>query len=297
MKSISLYSARFRVIEYVSYFLLVVPWLGGLLGENFLSGTPAGLVLKLTLSAAILAFIFLLRDVRRKIHSLDTLKQNLSLAAIHDLKGPLTAIIGALSIIEETDMEPGLRDNLLRAASQSSRDMVGLIQILLDTEKMEIAEMVVQKRPLEACALINEATARFMPVSVKTGIKLVISAGEGLPSLYADRDLLLRVMENLLLNAFRYSRRGGEIRIKAGSSGGKFRFEVADTGSGIAPGHIKRVFEKYYRVDGNDENSRQGSGFGLYFCRLAVEAHKGLIAIDSVPGRGTTVSFEIPGGA
>ncbi|HNT97778.1 MAG TPA: HAMP domain-containing sensor histidine kinase [Elusimicrobiales bacterium] len=294
MKSISLYSARFRVIEYVSYLLLAVPWLGGLLGENFLRYTFSGLTLKLALSAAILAFIFLLRDVRRKIHSLDTLKQTLALAAIHDLKGPLTAIIGALSIVGEPKMDHGIRDKLLSVAAQSSKDMVKLIQILLDTERMEVAEILVQKRPLEVGPLIAESIAALEPVSAQTGIKLIVSADKGLPPVHADHDLLMRVLENLVLNAFKYSRRGGRIDIKSDFSGGMSRFEVSDTGAGIAPEDVKRVFEKYYRVEGQEADSRKGSGFGLYFCRLAVEAHKGRITIDSVPGRGTTVRFEIP---
>lgn len=297
MKSISLYSARFRVIEYISYFLLAVPWLGGFMGENFLRYSPPSLVLKAALSAAILTFIFLLRDVRRKIHSLDTLKQSLALAAIHDLKGPLTAIIGALSIVEESGTDPEVKEKLLKVAAQSSKDMVKLIQILLDTERMEIAEMMVEKRPLEVRLLIAEAMAALEPVSVETGIKLTVSADEGLPPVHADHDLLTRILENLVLNAFKYSRRGGEINVKAGLAGDGFRFEVSDTGAGIAPEDVKRVFEKFYRVEGQEANSRKGSGFGLYFCRLAVEAHKGRITIDSVPGRGTTVVFEIPGGA
>lgn len=297
MKSISLYSARFRVIEYVSYFLLAVPWLGTVLGERFLGYGASSVALKAVLSAAILAFIFLLRDVRRKIHSLDTLKQNLALAAIHDLKGPLTSIIGALSIVEEPEMDPEIKDKLLKVAAQSSQEMVKLIQILLDTERMEIAEMVVQRRPLEVGPLVAEALAVLEPVSVETGIKLTVSVEKGLPRVEADHDLLMRVLENLVLNAFKYSRRGGSIDVKAGFSGGLFRFEVSDTGAGISAEHVKKVFEKYYRVEGQEKDSRKGSGFGLYFCRLAVEAHKGRIFINSVPGRGTSVLFELPGPA
>lgn len=296
MKSISLYSARFRALEYFSYILLAVPWLAGALGDSFLRPGAAGLVLKAVLSAVILTFILLLRGVRRRMNSLDSLKRNLALAAIHDLKGPLTAIIGALAIVEEPGIDPEVKEKLLKVAAQSSKDMVKLIQVLLDTERMEIAQLLLQKRPLAIRPLIAEAIASLEPVSVETGISLTVSAAPDLPPVYADHDLLMRVLENLVLNAFKYSRRGGEIRVKGEYLSGVFRFEVADSGSGIPPEDIKRVFEKYYQVEGQDARSRKGSGFGLYFCRLAVEAHKGRIAIDSVKGRGTTVSFELPGG-
>jgi signal transduction histidine kinase len=297
MKSISLYGARFRVIEIVSYFLLVVPWLGWFFGENMLGYNLPGFVLEMGLSAAILAFIYLLRDVRKKIQLLDLLKQNLSLAAIHDLKGPLTSIIGALQIIEDPGMEPLMRDKLLEVAARSSRDMVKLIQVLLDTERMEIAEMAVQKQALEVGPLIAKAIAALEPVSRDTGIELTVSVAHGIPRIYADRDLLLRVFENLALNAFKYSRRGGKIRMSASYADGNFHFEVLDTGLGIGPEDIKKVFEKYYRVEGQESESRKGSGFGLYFCRLAVEAHHGRIRIESRPGQGTDVVFDIPSSA
>lgn len=297
MKSISLYAARFRIIEIVSYFLLAVPWLGGFLGRDVLRYSAPSLVLKIGLSALIVAFIYLLRDVRRKIHSLDMLKQNLSLAAIHDLKGPLTSIIGAIQLIEDPGADPLMRDRLLGLAAQSSRDMVKLIQVLLDTERMEIAEMVVQRQELAVAPLIAEAIAALLPVSRETGIELTVSVAGGIPGIYADRDLLLRVFENLALNAFKYSRRGGKISISAVYAAGNFHFEVSDTGMGIAPENIKKVFEKYYRVEGQEKDSRKGSGFGLYFCRLAVEAHHGRIRIDSRPGLGTDVAFDIPASA
>jgi len=215
MKSISLYGARFRVIEIVSYFLLLVPWFGGFFGRHMPGYGASVFLLKIGLSAAILVFICLLRDVRKKIESLDLLKQDLSLAAIHDLKGPLTSIIGALQIIEDPGMEPLMRDKLLHVAALSSHDMAKLIQVLLDTERMEIAEMVVQRQALEIAPLIGKAIAALEPVSRETGIELTVTVAKNIPRIYADRDLLLRIFENLALNAFKYSRRGGKIRISA----------------------------------------------------------------------------------
>lgn len=294
MKTIGSYSARFRAMEIASYFLLAVPWLAGDAWVEALAGGPPGVYVKTALSAAMGVFIWLLHDLRKKSYALEAMKKNLSHAAIHDLKSPLTSIIGALSIVEEPGVDPVVRDNLLKVAAQSSKEMIKLIRVLLDTERMEIAAMVLEKQELPVGPLIKEAMASLEPVAAETGIELKVIVGGDLPALYADHDLMIRVLENLLLNAIKYSRRGDKIELRASRSEGALRFEVSDTGIGIAPENIERVFEKYYRVEGQESESRKGSGIGLYFCRLAVEAHKGKIHISSRPGQGTKVLVEMP---
>lgn len=295
MKTIGSYSARFRAVEILSYFLLAVPWLESLPWGTRVRGVPLILFAKLALTSGIAVFIWLLHDLRRKTSALETMKKNLSNAAIHDLKSPLTSIIGALSIVEEPGVDLVVRDNLLKMAAQSSKDMVKLIHVLLDTERMEAAAMVLEKRKLRVTPLVKEALAKLEPVSSAAGIGLTGLVEENMPPLYADYDLMTRVLENLLLNAIKYSRRGDKIDMKAGYADKIFRFEVSDTGIGIAPENIKKVFEKYYRVEGQEAESRKGSGIGLYFCRLAVEAHGGKIHISSSPGLGTKVLVEMSG--
>lgn len=281
-------------MEIASYFLLAVPWLAGDAWVAALAGGPQGVYVKTALSAALGVFIWLLHDLRKKSYALEAMKKNLSHAAIHDLKSPLTSIIGALSIVEEPGVDPVVRDNLLKVAAQSSKDMIKLIRVLLDTERMEIAAMVLEKQELTVGPLIKEAMASLEPVAAETGIELKVIVGADLPALYADHDLMIRVLENLLLNAIKYSRRGDKIELRASRAEGALRFEVSDTGIGIAPENIERVFEKYYRVEGQESESRKGSGIGLYFCRLAVEAHKGKIHISSRQGQGTKVLVEMP---
>ncbi|MDA8325604.1 MAG: HAMP domain-containing sensor histidine kinase, partial [Nitrospiraceae bacterium] len=296
MKSIGAYSGRFRAMEIVSYFLLAVPWLAGAPWKNTFFGGTAGLLFKITLSSIIAVFIWLLRDLHKKAAALEAMKKNLSHAAIHDLKGPLTSIIGALSIVEEPGMDPVVREKLLKVAAQSSKDMIKLIRVLLDTERMETAAMILDRQKLSVWPLVKDALANLGTISEETGIGLTVLIGEDMPPLYADHDLMIRVLENLLLNAIKYSRRGDKIDLRVSYSRGEFNLEVSDTGIGIDPGNIEKVFEKYYRVEGQEAESRKGSGIGLYFCRLAVEAHKGKIYIKSDPGRGTRVTVNIPEG-
>ncbi|MDT8286126.1 MAG: HAMP domain-containing sensor histidine kinase [Elusimicrobiales bacterium] len=294
MHRLSGYNARFLAIEIFSYFLLLVPWLGDFFGAELLRYGAPDLILKIGMSAAIIVFIFLLRDVRRKSRSLELLKKNLSLAAIHDLKGPLTSMIGALQLIEDNNIDLKMRDSLLSVASRSTRDMQKLIQVLLDTERMEISELALERIEVPPLQLIREAVKPLLPVAEETGVSVSLPGDKDLPVLLADRDLIVRVFENLMLNALKYSRRGGKVAVSADFSDGVLRFGVSDNGAGIAPEHVKKVFEKYFRVEGQEAQSRKGSGIGLYFCRLAVEAHGGKIVIDSAPGRGTTVTFDLP---
>jgi signal transduction histidine kinase len=296
MKSIGAYSGRFRAMEIVSYFLLAVPWLAGAPWKNTFFGGTAGLLFKITLSSIIAVFIWLLRDLHKKAAALEAMKKNLSHAAIHDLKGPLTSIIGALSIVEEPGMDPVVREKLLKVAAQSSKDMIKLIRVLLDTERMETAALILDRQKLLVGQLVKDALVNLGAISEEMGIGLTVLIGEDMPPLYADHDLMIRVLENLLLNAIKYSRRGDKIELRGGYLNGAFRFEVSDTGMGIASENIERVFEKYYRVEGQESESRKGSGIGLYFCRLAIEAHKGKISISSRPGHGTRVLVEMPGG-
>lgn len=294
MHRLSGYNARFLAIEIFSYLLLLVPWFGDFFGAELLLYGAPDLILKIGMSGAIIVFIFLLRDIRRKSRSLELLKKNLSLAAIHDLKGPLTSMIGALQLIEDNNIDPEMRASLLSVASRSTRDMQKLIQVLLDTERMEISELILDRSGVSPLQLIREAVKPLLPVAEEAGVTIELPGEKVFPSLMADRDLIFRVFENLLFNALKYSRRGGRVAISADFSDGVFRFAVSDTGSGIAPEHVRKVFDKYFRVEGQEAQSRKGSGIGLYFCRLAVEAHGGSIVIDSSPGRGTTVTFDLP---
>ncbi|MFA6435001.1 MAG: HAMP domain-containing sensor histidine kinase [Elusimicrobiales bacterium] len=294
MKNISLYSVRFRMIECIAYFMLPIPWIPDFLPVNALPYGILHLTVKIILSAVLVAFVVLLRDVRKKINSLDILKQDLSMAAIHDLKGPLTSIIGTLSLVSEPDMDLPTKEKLLNVASQSSQSMIRLIQTLVDTERMEVAKLKLQPEMFDLRSHITECMAPFNPVSVDMGIKLELEVEDKIPAIRADKELLGRVYENLLLNAFKYSRRGGEIRVSVRFSEENFYFEIKDTGSGISAEFIDKVFDKYYRVEGREQDSRKGSGLGLYFCRLAIEAHDGKIRIESKKNEGTRVFFEIP---
>ena len=113
-----------------------------------------------------------------------------------------------------------------------------------------------------------------------------------MPEVDIDFDLILRVMTNLLENAIKYTRTGGEIRVSAQKAKGVLDVSVRDSGSGIPPADRKRIFEKYARI--HRKGKPKGRGLGLAFCRLAVEAHGGRIWVESAEGEGSTFHFTLP---
>jgi len=116
-------------------------------------------------------------------------------------------------------------------------------------------------------------------------------AGEHLPDVHVDRERVELVLSNLVANALKHTPRGGAVEVSAVEGEGSVRFEVKDTGPGIAPEHHDRIFEKFYRVPGAASG---GVGLGLYLAREIVEAHGGRIGVESAPGLGSRFWFTMP---
>jgi K+-sensing histidine kinase KdpD len=135
------------------------------------------------------------------------------------------------------------------------------------------------------------------PLAQSRGQQLTSAVQPGLPTLHADRELLRRVLQNLLDNAIRHSPPGTSIGIEAQNSNGSIAFRVRDQGSGIPPDLRSRIFDKYVRVasaHGTDDSF--GKGLGLAFCRIAVHAHAGRISIEDNQPQGSVFVVQIPTG-
>lgn len=295
MKSAGVFNRRLLIVERLSYFLILVPWLTDFIEKGAFPTSGRGVLTEIVLGAIIIVFIVVLRLTRKEIVSLDFLRESLAQAVIHDLKGPLTSIMGSLSVVnEQPELELERREKLLCLAMDSSRSLMKLVEMLLDTDRLESSQLLPRRQELNALDLLRDRAAEASVLCEQAGIKLEISGGVPVPLLRADKDLLSRVIDNLLHNSLKYTSRGGVISLRADYLEGAFYFEVADTGTGIPQAHIGRVFDKFYRVEGRTAGSRSGSGLGLYFCKLAVHAHGGKIGVESGRERGTKVFFTIP---
>lgn len=247
------------------------------------------------LSAVILCLVWQIRRARLLTKRVDGLRKTMNEAVVHDLKNPMTSIMGCVSCALDDDMTVERRTKLLRLALHGCRMQMSLLETLIDTNRLEQEELHVRREPLQSQALFAECLNGVRGTAANLGVTLEEDLSPRFPgALRADPDLLPRVIVNLLHNALKYTPSGGTVLLRASLEDGKPEFEIRDTGIGIEPQHIKRLFEKYYRVEGADQMSRRGSGFGLYFCRLVVEAHGGAIQVSSGVGRGTSIRFSLP---
>ena len=245
-------------------------------------------------SAGLLGAAVVLTDVTR-FRLLDQLKTDMVSTVSHELKTPLTGLQMAVHLLLEEVVGPltPKQVELLLAARQDSDRLLAMIDGLLDLTRIEQGKVRLDREAVAPADLVSGAIERSGSRSADLGVALRGSVGFGLPPAWVDRERLAHVFDNLVGNALAHTPRGGSVVLSAASRPeGSITFEVQDTGSGIAPEHLGRVFEKFYRVPGS--KSSGGAGLGLAIAREIVEAHGGEIAARSVVGEGTTFTFTLP---
>ena len=175
---------------------------------------------------------------------------------------------------------------ILRSAQRANR----LIQDLLDISAIEAGRFSVDRHPVEMADVILNAIESQQSLASAASIILASDVSPELPQIEADEERLLEVLENLVGNAIKFTPSGGSVRVGVAPDDGRVRVSVSDDGPGIEPELASRLFGKF--VTGRRPG--RGSGLGLAFCRLAVEAHGGSIHLDPEPGRGATFHFTLP---
>ncbi|HWF74380.1 MAG TPA: response regulator [Solirubrobacteraceae bacterium] len=221
----------------------------------------------------------------------------------HELRTPLNAIIGYGQVLELQLLDDRRREDVEHIL-KAGRHLLALINDVLDIARIEAGELTLSAEPVPLAETVEEILALVAPTAAQLNVHLGTDMS-GLPAnahVHADRRLLAQVLLNLLSNAIKYNRDGGRVDVSfATSEDGRIRTRVADTGHGIAPGKLARLFEPFDRL-GAEYTEIEGTGLGLALCKRLVEAVEGSIEVDSEPGRGTTfivelAAIEAPGGA
>jgi two-component system phosphate regulon sensor histidine kinase PhoR len=158
----------------------------------------------------------------------------------------------------------------------------------LDSDAVDVA--IAHVNAAEVAALVVAAARAHLP----KGIDLSLEAAADLPPVAADSDKVRQVLVNLVENAIKYSPEGGEVEVTIETVRDRVRFAVQDRGLGIPAGEQERIFEKFYRLDPNLTRGVGGTGLGLYISREIVRRMDGRIWVESVPGEGSTFTFELP---
>ncbi len=215
--------------------------------------------------------------------------------ASHELRTPLATILGFVETLQgaAADDEQARRRFLAIMAAEAAR-MTRLIDDLLSLSRIELDKHV---RPVMALALppLFAEVGKTLAMQFESDDRLLImDVPPDLPSVIGERDQILQVLHNLLSNALKYGRNGSPVRLTGTVTGDYFRVAVIDQGEGIAPEHLPRLTERFYRVDAGRSRSMGGTGLGLAIAKHIVERHRGQLSITSVPGEGTSVSFTLP---
>ena len=227
-----------------------------------------------------------------KLRRLEKLRDDLNHMIIHDLRSPLTVISGFLQLLEGEEAKnlSARTQELVTVVRRSSEDMLNMICSILDVSKMVAGEMKLNNDQCDLDAMIRDAVSMNQPFPENRTV--TFNTKETSLNITADIVLIRRVLQNLLSNALKYTPPGANVQIDLASSISEVRIAVTDTGPGIAPRYHRRIFEKFGQVE--NSKYRLGTGLGLNFCKMAVEAHGGRIGVESEVGRGSTFWVVLP---
>ncbi|HBA59494.1 MAG TPA: hybrid sensor histidine kinase/response regulator [Elusimicrobia bacterium] len=229
------------------------------------------------------------------LHALEKTRDSLVHMIIHDLRSPLTGIHGFLELIREDEKKdlPKKLSHFIEEALKAAKQMIGIVNDVLDASKMEEGKMNLSPADCDLSRLMETAISGLDPLLEGREIRFIPPKKPA--AVLADPDIILRVMQNLLANAIKFSpSEGGIIQVGIGSAGRLARVTVADNGPGVPPEYRQKIFEKFAQVDLPAGRQKNSTGLGLTFCKLAVEAHGGSIGIDAGAGNGSSFWFELP---
>ena len=267
------------------------------------SGEIRDLAIQVVFILAIGLLITLLydRDQRRRaaeshsdtLREVDRVRNNFMSIAAHELRTPMTSLLGFSELLMERDVSQERQQQWLRTINEQSRRLSGLIEELMSVVSIESGrlELNIERQGVDAAI---EAAVRGS-VSPSDRHPILVELAEGLPDVAADRDKLVQVLVNLMNNAVKYSPSGGHVRLRGVLlQGDLVRLEIEDHGLGIAPEDQEKLFTSFHRVKTPETTGIPGSGLGLSIVRSLVEMMGGTIDVASVLGQGSTFGFTLP---
>jgi two-component system sensor histidine kinase/response regulator len=258
------------------------------------------------------------RAVREK-YQLEQEKDDFVSMLSHDLKNPITAVVGSIDIMREGRLGPvnAEQAEYLQSAIDSCNEVVAMIDNLLDIHRFEAGRMQMDTRNHNPVEIVRAVTDKFARVAEHEQIRMSLDLEDGLPLVAVDRRALTRVIANLLANAVKFTPEGGKIivscrrimdckaqrsaiptyaRVPEGFDAQRcvVRLSVKDTGTGIPTEELGNIFERFVQARGNSGRERGGAGLGLAYCKMAVEEMGGVIWAESKLGKGSEFIALLP---
>lgn len=236
--------------------------------------------------------ILVLRDVTTLRH-LESVRREFVANVSHELRTPLASVRALVETLQAgaADDPEVAEDFLQRIVTEVDR-LTALSDELLDLARLESGRMPLDVEEISVREVIERAAERLRPQTERARLHLVVDIPVALPRVAADRSRIEQVLLNLIHNAIKFTPPGGTITVSAHSEGSVVRVAVSDTGVGISPGELPRIFERFHKAD--RARRSEGSGLGLAIAKHIVQAHRGTIEAASELGRGTTITFTLP---
>ncbi len=243
-----------------------------------------------------------LNDMFDRIEEAFKLQKQFTADASHELKTPLTILLGEIEVALKNPRTSDDYQNTLRSAVEEIRRITNIVDDLLTIARLESGQLPLQKHPVRVDELMLDAVSRVSGYAIQHGI-IVNYEVQNLSAhdneevfVQGDRDKLLSVFINLLDNAIKYSKSSGTIGVVQKIEDKFVRLEIIDKGIGISAKDLPHVFDRFYRADKSRsaDGTQRGSGLGLSISRFLVQAHGGTINVASREGKGTTVNVRLP---
>ena len=229
-----------------------------------------------------------------RLQALEKLRDDLTHMIIHDLRTPLTSVIVGMQTLEMVGELNADQREMLAISLLGGATLLGIINDLLDVEKLESGAMTLDLASIAPAALVASALAQVASLAAGKNLRLDSDIAPNTPDFRGDEGKLRRVLVNLVGNAIKFTPYGGVVSVEARTNTDTITFAVRDTGEGIPPEAFGRIFEKFGQVEARRAGRAMSTGLGLTFCKLTVEAHGGKLSVESELGRGSTFRFWVP---
>ena len=233
-----------------------------------------------------------MRDLKR----MDSLRRELLADISHDLRTPLTSMQGHLETLtlKEAALSAADKRQYLDIAARQTRRMAKLVSKLFELAKLEAHQVTLEREAFALPDVVQDVVQKFALGASEKGVRLRTDMPEYLPLAYGDIGLIERIFDNLVENALRHTASGGTVGVRLTPAKQRIAVEVSDTGTGIPPEDLPRIFDRFYRGAGERPGSLNSSGLGLAIVKGILELHGTEIQVDSTVGVGTTFRFAIP---
>jgi len=237
-----------------------------------------------------------LEETNLKLREANEWTEKMTQMIVHDLKSPLGVIKVVLDEFQSrlSDHMDDTQRQLLESALAATHRIQGRVHGLLDLRRLENGQLPIKPIPLAPASFIEQCVESIGPLSSLYDITLQIDMPAQVPWVYADPIVTSRVLENLLDNAIKFSPSPGTVTLRARRDADVVQFSVIDSGPGIPPAYQQQIFEKFFQLTLPTQEARTGTGLGLAFCKLAVEAQGGRIWVESDGSHGTAFHFTLP---